>query len=80
MVKRCRFNLKFDIEPFKSILRPSIGSSRRSDVSNDVVSGRVDFAAWRMWIFVFWVKRCRNGLEFDVDPSCDILRPIVCSF
>ena len=44
-VKRCRFDLKFDVEPFGGILRPSIGSNRRFDVFNIVVAGRANFAA-----------------------------------
>ena len=43
-VKRRRFNLKFDIEPFGSILRLSIGSDRRPDVIGAVPVGRADFA------------------------------------
>ena len=26
-------------------------------------------------LFPFWVKRCRNGLKFDVEPSSGILGP-----
>ena len=38
-VKRCRFDLKFDMEPFGGILRPSIGSDRRFDVFDTVAAG-----------------------------------------
>ena len=38
-VKRCRNDLKFDIEPFGGILRPSIGSDRRFDVFDTVAVG-----------------------------------------
>ena len=30
-------------------------------------------------LFSFWAKRYQNCLEFDVEPSSDILRPTVCS-
>ena len=43
-VKRCRFDLKFDIELFGSILRLSISSNRRLDVFGAVTTRRVDFA------------------------------------
>ena len=38
-VKRCRFDLKFDVEPFGSILRPSIGSNCRFDIFDTVAAG-----------------------------------------
>ena len=38
-VKRCWFDLKFDVEPFECILRPSIGSDRRFDVFDTVAVG-----------------------------------------
>lgn len=38
-VKRCRFDLKFDVEPFGGILRPSIGSDWRFDVFDIVAAG-----------------------------------------
>ena len=38
-VKRCRFDLKFDMEPFGGILRPSIDSDRRFDVFDTVAVG-----------------------------------------
>ncbi|XXG62825.1 hypothetical protein AAC387_Pa05g1129 [Persea americana] len=38
-VKRCRFDLKFDMEPFGGILRPSIDSDRRFDVFDIVAVG-----------------------------------------
>ena len=37
-VKRCRFDLKFGVEPFGGILRPSIGSDRRFDVFDTVAA------------------------------------------
>ena len=33
------FDLKFDVEPFGGILRPSIGSDRRFDVFDTVAAG-----------------------------------------
>ena len=38
-VKRCQFDLKFDVEPFEGILRPSIGSDRRFVIFNTVAAG-----------------------------------------
>ena len=38
-VKRCRFDLKFDMEPFGGILRPSIDSDRRFDVFDTIAAG-----------------------------------------
>ena len=35
-VKRCRFDLKFDVEPFGGILRPSIGSNWRFDIFDTI--------------------------------------------
>ena len=42
-VKRCRFDLKFDVEPFRGILRPSIGPDLGFDVFDTVTAKRVDF-------------------------------------
>ena len=39
MVKRCRFDLKLDVEPFGCILRSSIGSDRRYGVSDAGAAG-----------------------------------------
>ena len=38
-VKRSRFDLKFDVEPFGGILRPSIGSDRRFVIFDAVAEG-----------------------------------------
>lgn len=69
-VKRCRFDLKFDIEPFGNILRLCIGSNRRPNVFGAVVAERADFAT----AVSFLGKRYRNGLKLDVEPSSGILR------
>ena len=38
-VKRCRFDLKFGMDPFGGILRSSIGSDQRFDVFDTVAAG-----------------------------------------
>ena len=43
-IKRCRFDLKLDVEPFGCILRPSLGSDQRFCVS-DVVAASSFFSA-----------------------------------
>lgn len=72
-VKWCWVDLKFNIEPFMSILRSYLGSNRWNDVYGVVVSKRVGFVERRMRLLYF--KRCRDGMKFDVEPPSGILRP-----
>ena len=48
--QHCRFDLKFDVESFESILRLSIGFDRRPDVFGAVAAGIEDSAT----VVFFW--------------------------
>ena len=63
-VKRCRFNLKFGVEPFGGILSPSIGSDKRFDVFDIVAAGSSCLAVGGLKLG----QMCWNGLKLHVYP------------